>query len=222
MQFNAESKIFCFVLNPIILTPHLYSRDLKPKFLLIFPDDWQFLLWRLGSVWLWRTFFTRCHVFPPNNLDRRPYLVSIGIVFLSASAGLTHWNASIIKTLEEHYAREWWRGSETGRRETWCTPMSVADSSGSQNTSPGWCYHHCCNWFRKILNILDASSLYKAWCCCPCDSAEASGEAICWYSCQEHHKCWSISNISGILVINEFRWRLCAVSWLRRVWRNSS
>ena len=70
--------------------PHLYSRDLKPKFLLIFPDDWQFLLWRLGSVWLWRTFFTRRHVFPPNNLDRRPYLVSIGIVFLSASAGLTH------------------------------------------------------------------------------------------------------------------------------------
>jgi hypothetical protein len=29
-QFNAESKIFRFVLNPIILTPHLYSRDPKP------------------------------------------------------------------------------------------------------------------------------------------------------------------------------------------------
>jgi len=28
------------------------SCDLKPLFLLIFPDDWQFLVWQLGSVWL--------------------------------------------------------------------------------------------------------------------------------------------------------------------------
>src|ERR1700683_3612415 len=47
------------------------SCDLKPKFLLIFPDDWQFLVWQLGSVWLVVQILRSLSC---NNLDRHPYL----------------------------------------------------------------------------------------------------------------------------------------------------